>query len=942
MTKTKYIFFTILLLLLTLQGKAQYNFRSIDTRSGLCDNFVRSILKDQQGFMWFGTMNGITRYDGFHNRPYKLTQKDGRANNNVLLVQQDKSGQLWVTTYDGTLFCYNESKDCMEPYASEHLAQLGIHPNTPKKDYHKSSTSERTSSVVIDQDKNLWFIDGKAISYYIFDDHRLYRMNMSEVITSITCHNGYAFALSAKGHLYRINPKQKNSYLIGTYPLQSAQNLNMYQDSQDYIWVFDKYLPGLYRFYNKKMEKMSDENISSIAEDAQGNMWLGTNSNGISVRQTHGNPTTITRNESAIYPLTSNHINTIYIDDENLAWIGSSKVGIAYTNLNNTSISLYSTPYNEDIGFLCQDTMGKLWIGYDGSGLLCMDTQKHLLDSNSPLACNLVIGGRMAQDNNMYLGTYGGGIYRMTPDNQLSRIGQEYPQLNYARRVILDKEGNLWVGGVIKGLCEITHDGKFHNFTFTNSIIKTNAITDMFYSEKEDLLLIATGTGLYTVDKQKKLQAVNVEELKAMTINVVCIDNHHLRWVCTNDKVSIYDENFKLLKTFGKAEDLNNVLAMTCDQQGKIWLTTCDAIFNVAVEKKDKGSYGFHLRKLVAEDGLGDITFCKKAIYCTKSGDILAGGCGKYVRLIPSQLEESMKSRKVIFTELHVDGELAPFSSSSQQPLEFEHGSDLSFYVSTLDFSHAASVKFAYRMDAQGEWTALDDNHISLANLSYGNHTLQVKALDGNEDSITSIQFYVRPPFGLSGSAICVYILLILMAVYGFKQYQKHKRGKAMKNLKEWHGNEKQDLKKTESEWNNGDDRNIDNKENKENEDSNDNNENGENKEGNRANSADRELINRATTVIEQHLSDTEFSVEDFSEEMNLSRSALYKKLIAVSGKSPLEFMRAIRLEHGFELIQQGNLSVTEIAYQVGLSPKQFSKFFKEEYGCLPSQFKTK
>lgn len=100
--------------------------------------------------------------------------------------------------------------------------------------------------------------------------------------------------------------------------------------------------------------------------------------------------------------------------------------------------------------------------------------------------------------------------------------------------------------------------------------------------------------------------------------------------------------------------------------------------------------------------------------------------------------------------------------------------------------------------------------------------------------------------------------------------------------------------------------------------------------------------IAKATALIELHLSDSEFSVENFSEEMNLSRSALYKKLMAATGKSPLEFMRAIRLKHGLAYLQNGDLSISEIAYNIGLSPKQFSKFFKEEYGCLPSQYKKK
>lgn len=333
------------------------------------------------------------------------------------------------------------------------------------------------------------------------------------------------------------------------------------------------------------MEKICDENVSALAEDRHGNLWIGTNSSGIIIRQDDGNAKRITRNENALYPLTSNHINTILIDDENMAWIGSSKVGIAYTNLNNTSISVIPTPFNEDIGFLCQDAMGKLWIGYDGNGLYCETTGKLYQTSNSKLKSNLVIGGRIANDRNIYLGTYGGSIYQLTTDAQIHPVWQEHAQLKYVRRIIQDKEGNFWIGGIMSGLCCITPQGRFKNYTFHNSILRTNAITDLVYTDQEDIMLIATSTGMYILNAQKQLKEVPVRELQTANINALYADNRKLRWVCTNEDVRIYDAHFRLLKTFGRDEELNNVLAITGDQQGEIWITTSKALFNIRVAK---------------------------------------------------------------------------------------------------------------------------------------------------------------------------------------------------------------------------------------------------------------------------------------------------------------------------------------------------------------------
>ena len=227
-----------------------------------------------------------------------------------------------------------------------------------------------------------------------------------------------------------------------------------------------------------------------------------------------------------------------------------------------------------------------------------------------------------------------------------------------------------------------------------------------------------------------------------------------------------------------------------------------------------------------------------------------------------------------------------------------------------MEYTHAAPLRFAYRLDNDEEWKIADGNCIQLGQPSWRKHILQVKGLDGNDDKITTITFRVLPPFWLSGKAIMLYMLLLVLI-----SWQVWKREKRRKNERDA-SVEKEDFTIKQEE--------------------------ASGKQNDVLKRQEEAWIAKATALIEQHLSDSEFSVENFSEEMNMSRSALYKKLMAVTGKSPLEFMRSIRLKHGLAYLQTGDLSISEIAYNIGLSPKQFAKFFKEEYGCLPSQYKKK
>lgn len=104
----------------------------------------------------------------------------------------------------------------------------------------------------------------------------------------------------------------------------------------------------------------------------------------------------------------------------------------------------------------------------------------------------------------------------------------------------------------------------------------------------------------------------------------------------------------------------------------------------------------------------------------------------------------------------------------------------------------------------------------------------------------------------------------------------------------------------------------------------------------------DEELIQKAIRIVEENMDNSEFSVEDFSLQIGISRSGLYKKLMSITGKSPLKFIRIIRLKRGRQLLEGSQSSISQVAYQVGLSPKQFAKYFREQFGELPSDYINK
>jgi CheY-like chemotaxis protein len=107
--------------------------------------------------------------------------------------------------------------------------------------------------------------------------------------------------------------------------------------------------------------------------------------------------------------------------------------------------------------------------------------------------------------------------------------------------------------------------------------------------------------------------------------------------------------------------------------------------------------------------------------------------------------------------------------------------------------------------------------------------------------------------------------------------------------------------------------------------------------------SMDEQFVNSAVKVVEENMANAEYTVEQLSEAMSMSRVYLYKKILSLTGKTPIEFIRIIRIRRAADLLEKSQLTVSEIAYQVGFNnPKYFTKLFKEEYQMLPTAYRRK
>lgn len=792
---------TILLWFLTFNAAvyAQYNFKSLNTNDGLSDNDVTSILHDAKGFVWFGTSNGLCRYDGYITRSYSIPQNDKPDFPNIKKIEEDLSEQIWITDINNHVYCYNRMLDVVEDNAVSHLQRLGISP------------SGHQFKIFIGTDRSLWCIAGKRLYNYSFQEKRIRVLSANHAPVCVIGSSKQAFTVSANGSVCRVNFHSGTLNPIGRVSIKGASDISMYVDHHCNIWVYDKYIPGLYKLDGSSVfstvKKESDEHVTAIMNDHQGNLWIGTNSSGI--RGIHPNGQTIfhlTKEENNPFSLSSNHIGCLYQDHENTMWVGTSKAGVAYTNPDNLNIRIISTPFMEDISCFWEDENKHVWIGYDGKGLVRTGGQaaivRHFDTRNSPLTSNLVIGAHNALDGTTLLSTYGGGIYQFRNNTLTALEWGRHESLLFARSMCRDDKGNLWIGSVKAGLSRISPQGEVRTYTFHNSALNTNAVTDVCRSKTDGRIYCATATGLCYVDTDGKLKTAgagdhSVNSLSRLSITTMLCDTRGLLWIGTKQGLRIYSRDFKLVSIINGKRGIGQVRALTTDHQGNVWTTTDRGLVMVRISTEQDGRLKFSTTLFSSNDGLGNITFTKYAIFCADNGDILAGGFGKFVRISPNVNPMPPVNKRVCFTELYLGNErISPKTKDadgrvlleqnliSANALTFRYDDDFSVEVSAFDYLHSSNIRYAYRLSDDTKWVTMEGNRIYLSHLSPGTYRLQVKmAGEGEEATISSIKLTITPPLWLSGEAFCIYILLIAIISFMFRRHirQRHLQEERMR-----------------------------------------------------------------------------------------------------------------------------------------------------------------
>ncbi len=777
------------------QIDARLVFRTFDVKSGISDNYVLSILRDQYGFMWFGTINGLNRYDGYQCKRYTTTQL-GTYNNCINSVAEDASGCIWIKT-PGLYLCYNRELDEIDKDIYGRLSRLGIE-------------ATHIEMLNVDCEQNLWCVANGRLYYYTFKDGGLRQLLLPDKkLLHVVSRQRRSFLLFADGEIAQINWETGQLQNVLQLTLPSSGEHCMYMDTQYRLWIYTIYSSYVqcYDTSRQTFVELSEKDIlkadfvKTIVDDGDGNIWMGTNSQGIYIFAKDKNSfVQIDQNVDNPFSLSSNHINCLYKDNQEIMWVGTTKQGVSFTCLNNTFFEVYRAPELEDISCFQEDNDGYLWLGFDGKGLARYDsergTYKFFNTGNCNIPSNLIISSYVDTNGKLWFGSYGNGIFYKEGEtfHPLNRFvegeGKENP-IKYVRHFVEDKYGNLWIGTFLHGLYCLNDRGEFTSYTMKNSCLRTNSITDLVYSDDFSTLYVGTSTGLYMVDVQTKqptfVNCRNEENRLLDKIHVNCLyrDSRGLLWIGTQTGIRVYDERKGTLMHLSADDGLSHpyVRGIAEDHDKNIWITTDYGITHIIViDNPAEQDLQYCCYPYFEEDGIGNIHFCNYSIYCNSKGEILMGGTGKYLKISPIRNKYHISSHKVIFTGLYLANQRIDVGAAThdgrillQKNIQLldeitVNYSDNNFAleISAMDYGIQHKLQFAYRLGAGEEWIKLEGNKIYFNKLSPGTYPLQVRVneVHGTNSPVSNLTIRVRPPFWLSVPAYIIYDFLVL--VIGF------------------------------------------------------------------------------------------------------------------------------------------------------------------------------
>lgn len=798
---------------------------------GLSEKSVTCILQDRKGFMWFGTRNGLNRYDGVEFRIYEFKYGDNTSisSNFINSLAEDSLGNIWVGTLDAGLNLYNREMDNFKRFQ-------------PKQGETGSLGDNWITDLFIDSKNNLWVGTEKAglellkpgltkFQHFKKDQKNLHSLsnNHIRVIFEDAKENLW---IGTYGGGLSLFDRKKNKFIHHVYDPQDEHSISsnyLYshlQDSEGNVWVGTREGLNLlvetqngwkFRRFKPNIQDptgLIHNIVLSVAEDNLGRLWIGLE-NGALVIYDKKSETFSNFWPDPLDPTSigSNSIWAIYKDRIGTMWLAVRNRGINKWDQYHTKFIHHILPpsgnhklANNDVLCFVEDEVGNLWIGTDGGGLNYLDraTNKythyvHAPDDPKSLSSNSVISLELDSFGDLWVGTWEGGLNRFDKSTGTFRHYLHDTQdprslgSDYVFSIFEDSSRKLWISAFYEGLDLYNREtNSFIHYRVDGNDPKAighNRVFTMYEDTKKNLWIGSEGGGLIHMERDANDQPVftsykynpnDPSSLSSNLINAVYEDSRHNLWIGTWAGLNKFDYETRTFKAYRKEDGMadNVVYGIIEDGDANLWVST-----NQGISKFDPSNIVFE--NYNTADGLQAQEFIRGSFLKSKSGEFFFGGVNGFNSFLPKAILSNPNVPPVYITNFWIYNDLmkpgAPNSPLSSNIIETEEivlsyaQNEFTFEFAALNYSQAFKNRYSYYLDGYDKhWhDAGTQRKASYAKVPPGVYTFKVKATnnDGvwNEEG-TTLRLIVNPPWWRTWWAYATYAIAAIALFIWYRQ----------------------------------------------------------------------------------------------------------------------------------------------------------------------------
>jgi len=764
-------------------GIDQVAFEHISVEHGLSHSSVNAVLQDSRGFMWFGTDDGLNRYDGYDFVVYQAggDGDSGLSHETITSLVEDGSGRLWIGTHGGL------DRLDLKTALFRHYRHDEEDPHSLIDDQVHVLYQDRASRLWVGTSGGLDRLDPDAEQFVHFRaEPRDPRSLPDNRITSIYEDGSGILWIGTWRGLARWHPEENRFTRHRLAPEERTELGHnavqaIVEDRRGTLWVGTEG-SGFYRF-DRETEQFSQllidprdvgglvhNDVNSMWEDQAGALWLGTDGGGLYRFDDDGNQLIpYQKDPQDSRSLSSNYVNAIYESRRGILWIGTSGGGVSKLDRDKRKFALYqadpsvpSSLSHNRVMALAEDVNGTLWVGTDGGGLDRFDRARgtfthHTRDPDDPytLSSNRVTAVHPGQDGDLWIGTWGGGIAKFDRRRRRFVHYQADPfdphslSSNMVYAIYQDHEGLVWVGT----------DGGLERFDpavgrFSNTIGAGEGVRAI-YEDPEHDLWFGTDDGLGQFDRERgRVTRYRADSGPYTThsryeVNAIYQDGAGTLWIGTPHGLSQFDPDAEVFSHYGEQDGLADdaVQAILEDEQGYLWISTTGGL-----SRFDPVSGVF--RNYDVSDGLQGYEFTR-ARWRSSDGTMYFGGINGLNAFTPDRVKDNPYPPPVVLTSLTQGGREVTAGQAVENVTDVRltwPNNFFEFGFVALNYHQSEKNQYAYRLEGfDKDWNAVGTRPFGrYTNLPGGTYDLRMKASnnDGvwNEDGLL-LTVTVVPPF---------------------------------------------------------------------------------------------------------------------------------------------------------------------------------------------------